>query len=98
MIRVVLPPHLKVLAHVQNEVVLDVDGPPTIASILDAVEGQYPMLAGTIRDHVTHKRRPFVRFFACEEDLSHVSADTIVPAAVVAGKEPFLIIGALAGG
>ena len=98
MIRIVLPPHLKVLAHVQDEVLLDVDGPPTIGSILDAVEARYPMLSGTIRDHVTHKRRPFVRFFACEEDFSHVSSDTVVPAAVVAGKEPFLIIGALAGG
>jgi sulfur-carrier protein len=98
MIRVVLPPHLKVLAHVQDEVLLDVEDPPTIGSILDAVESQYPMLAGTIRDHVTHKRRPFVRFFACEEDLSHVSSDTVVPAAVIAGKEPFLIVGALAGG
>jgi molybdopterin synthase sulfur carrier subunit len=98
MIRVVLPPHLKVLAHVQDELLLEVDGPPTIGSILDALEGTCPMLAGTIRDHVTHKRRPFVRFFACEEDLSHVSSDTVVPAAVVAGKEPFLIVGALAGG
>jgi len=98
MIRVVLPPHLKVLAHVPDEVLLDVEGAPTIESILDAVEGAYPMLAGTIRDHVTHKRRPFVRFFACEQDLSHVSSDTLVPAAVVAGKEPFLIVGALAGG
>ena len=98
MIRVVLPPHLKVLAHVQDEVLLDVEGPPTIAAILDAVEGTYPMLAGTIRDHVTHKRRPFVRFFACEQDLSHVSSDTVVPAAVIAGREPFLIVGALAGG
>ena len=98
MIRVVLPPHLKVLAHVQDEVLLDVGSPPTIASILDAIEEHYPMFAGTIRDHVTHKRRPFVRFFACEEDLSHVPSDTLVPAAVVAGKEPFLIVGALAGG
>ena len=98
MIRVVLPPHLKVLAHVQDEVLLDVDSPPTIASILNAMEERYPMLAGTIRDHVTHKRRPFVRFFACEQDFSHVPSDTVVPAAVVAGKEPFLIIGALAGG
>jgi hypothetical protein len=98
MIRVVLPPHLKVLAHVQDEVVVVPEGQPTIASILDAIEDRYPMLTGTIRDHVTHKRRPFVRFFACEEDLSHVSPDTVVPAAVVAGQEPFLIIGALAGG
>jgi hypothetical protein len=87
-----------VLAHVQGEVAHDVEGAPTIASILDAVEATYPMLAGTIRDHVTHKRRPFVRFFACEHDLSHVSPDTVVPAAVVAGREPFLIVGALAGG
>jgi hypothetical protein len=98
MIRVVLPPHLKVLAHVQDEVIVAPEGQPTIASILDAVEDRYPMLAGTIRDHVTHKRRPFVRFFACEEDLSHVSSDTVVPAAVINGKEPFLIVGALAGG
>jgi hypothetical protein len=98
MIRVVLPPHLKVLAQVQDEVRLEVEDPPTIGAILDAVEARYPVLCGTIRDHVTHRRRPFVRFFACEEDLSHVPSDTVVPAAVVAGAEPFLIVGALAGG
>ena len=98
MIRVVLPPHLRVLAHVQDELRLDVESPVTIERILDAVEERYPMLSGTIRDHVTHKRRPFVRFFACEQDLSHVSTDSPVPAAVVAGAEPLLIVGALAGG
>jgi len=97
-IRVVLPPHLRVLAHVQDELRLDVESPVTIERILDAVEERYPMLSGTIRDHVTHKRRPFVRFFACEQDLSHVSTDSPVPAAVVAGAEPLLIVGALAGG
>jgi hypothetical protein len=97
-IRVQLPPHLRVLAHVQEEVRLDIEGPVTIAHILDAVEERYPMLGGTIRDHVTRKRRPFVRFFACEQDLSHLSPDSLVPAEVAAGAEPFLIIGALAGG
>ena len=98
MIRVILPPHLRKLAHVEGEVVLAVNGQVTPASILDSLEAAYPMLCGTIRDQVTHRRRPFVRFFACEEDLSHVSSDTVVPAAVIAGKEPFLIVGALAGG
>ena len=98
MIRVVLPPHLRVLAHVQDELRLDVESPVTIERILDAVEERYPMLSGTIRDHVTHKRRPFVRFFACEQDLSHESPDAPLPEAVVSGAEPFLVIGAVAGG
>ena len=98
MIRVVLPPHLKVLAHVQDEVLLHVEDPPTIGSILDAVESQYPMLAGTIRDHVTHKRRPFIRFFACEEDLSLEPPETALPEPIARGQEPLLVVGALAGG
>src|SRR5258708_26634923 len=98
MIRVVLPPHLKVLAHVSGEVQLDVTGPATQRSVVDAIEADYPMLRGTIRDHVTQQRRPFLRFFACEEDLSHESIDAPLPDAVVAGKEPLLIIGAIAGG
>jgi hypothetical protein len=98
MIRVVLPPHLKGLAHVSGEVQVDVTGPATQRSIVDALEGKYPMLRGTIRDHVTQQRRPFLRFFACEEDLSHESPDTPLPDAVVSGKEPLLIVGAIAGG
>ncbi len=98
MIRVVLPQHLRTLAHVTGEVQLEVEGQPTTRSVLDALEARYPMLCGTIRDHVTHQRRPFLRFFACEEDLSHDPADNPLPEAVVSGKEPFLIIGAIAGG
>jgi len=98
MIRVVLPQHLRTLAHVGAEVQVDVPGKVTQHSILDAIEVQYPMLRGTIRDHVTLQRRPFLRFFACGEDLSHESPDAPVPDAVVAGTEPFLIIGAIAGG
>lgn len=98
MIRVVLPMHLRTLAHVDGEVNVDVQGEVTLSSVLDAVESRYPMLRGTIRDHVTLKRRPFVRYFACEEDLSHESADTPLPEAVVSGAEPFLIVGAIAGG
>jgi len=98
MIRVVLPAHLKVLARVGSEVELDVATPVTQRSILDALEVSYPVLRGTIRDPVTRKRRPFVRFFACQEDLSHESPDTAVPDAVVAGTEPFFVIGAMAGG
>jgi sulfur-carrier protein len=98
MIRVVLPAHLKVLARVGSEVELDVATPVTQRSILDALESSYPVLRGTIRDPVTEKRRPFVRFFACQEDLSHESPDTDVPDAVVAGTEPFFVIGAMAGG
>lgn len=98
MITVVLPPHLKTLARVIGDVELDVEGQPTLRSVLDALEARYPMLRGTIRDQVTFERRPFLRFFACEEDLSHDSPDAPLPAAVVSGAEPFFIIGAIAGG
>lgn len=98
MIRVVLPAHLRRLARVDREVELDVEGQVTQRSVLDALEARYPMLRGTIRDHVTQKRRPFVRFFACEEDLSHQPADTPLPGAVATGVEPFLVVGAMAGG
>jgi sulfur-carrier protein len=98
MIRVVLPAHLRKLAHVDGEVKLDVEGPVTQRSVLDALEGRYPMLCGTIRDHVTQKRRPFVRFFACEQDLSHELPDAPLPDAVATGAEPFLVVGAMAGG
>ena len=98
MIRVVLPQHLRTLANVTGEVTLEVDGQATQRSVLDALERCYPMLCGTIRDHTTQQRRPFLRFFACEEDLSHESPDAPLPAAVVEGREPFLIIGAIAGG
>ena len=98
MIRVVLPFHLRTLAHVEGEVELEVNGPVTQRSILDALEARYPMLCGTIRDHVTQQRRAFVRFFACEEDLSHESPDAPLPDAVASGAEPFLVIGAIAGG
>ena len=98
MIRVILPQHLRTLAHVGSEVQIEVGGPVTLRSVLDAIEARYPMLRGTIRDHVTQQRRPFLRFFACEEDLSHESPDTPLPDAVASGKEPFLIIGAIAGG
>ena len=98
MIRVVLPAHLKTLARVNGEVILEIGGPVTQRAILDALEARYPMLRGTVRDHVTLKRRAFVRFFACEQDLSHESPDTLVPESVASGAEPFLIIGAMAGG
>ena len=98
MIRVVLPAHLKTLARVNGEVILEVGSPVTQRTILDALEERYPMLRGTVRDHVTLKRRAFVRFFACEQDLSHESPDTLVPESVASGAEPFLIIGAMAGG
>ena len=98
MIRVVLPYHLRNLAHVESEVQLDLDGPATVRSLLDAIEARYPVLRGTIRDHGTLKRRPFIRFFACKEDLSLEPADTALPKAVTSGEEPFLIIGAIAGG
>ncbi|MEW5988436.1 MAG: MoaD/ThiS family protein [Chloroflexota bacterium] len=98
MIRVILPHHLRGLAQVGAEVKLEVEGPVTQRSILDALEARYPMLRGTIRDHVTQQRRPFLRFFACQEDLSHESADAPLPKAVVSGVEPFRIIGAIAGG
>ena len=98
MIRVVLPSHLRTLAHVSCELELEIDGPVTQRSVLDAIEARYPMLCGTIRDHVTLQRRPFVRFFACEQDLSHEALDAPLPDAVVKGAEPFLIVGAIAGG
>jgi hypothetical protein len=98
MIRVWLPAHLRTLAHVDGEVALEVEGPVTQRSVLDALEARYPMLKGTIRDHVTLKRRPFLRFFACSEDLSHESPDAPLPDAVVSGVEPFMILGAIAGG
>jgi hypothetical protein len=98
MIRVIIPHHLRTLAKVGAEVKLDVAGPVTQRSVLDALEARYPMLAGTIRDHVTQKRRPFLRFFACEEDLSHEPPDAPLPEAVVSGAEPFIILGAIAGG
>jgi len=98
MIRVVLPAHLRTLARVDSEVILDVAGPVTQRSVLDALEARYPMLQGTIRDHGTLKRRAFVRFFACEQDLSHESPDALLPDAVATGAEPFLIVGAMAGG
>jgi hypothetical protein len=97
-IRVVLPAHLRKLAQVENEVGLDVEGPVTLRSVLDTLEARYPMLRGTIRDHVTQQRRPFLRFFACEEDLSHEPPDAPLPAAVAAGTEPLLVVGAIAGG
>jgi len=98
MIRVVLPYHLRTLAHVGSEVQLEVPAPVTQRSVLDALEERYPMLRGTIRDHGTLQRRPFLRFFACEEDLSHESPDASLPEAVTSGKEPFIVIGAIAGG
>jgi hypothetical protein len=98
MIRVLLPQHLRGLAHITGEVQVDITGPVTQRSVVDALEASYPMLQGTIRDHVTQQRRPFLRFFACEEDLSHESIDMPLPDAVVSGKEPLLIIGAIAGG
>ncbi len=98
MIRVVLPAHLRTLARVDGEVTLDLEGPVTQRSILDALEARYPMLRGTIRDHVTQQRRPFVRFFACAEDVSHESPDAPLPDAVATGAEPFLVVGAMAGG
>ena len=98
MIRVVLPFHLRTLARLEGEVSLAVETPVTIGSVLDAIESAHPALCGTIRDHVTQQRRPFVRFYACKEDLSLEPADTLLPAAVVAGIEPFMIIGAMAGG
>jgi hypothetical protein len=98
MIRVVLPTHLRRLARLDGEVPLDVAGQITQRAILDALEARYPMLRGTIRDQITQQRRPFVRFFACQEDLSHLPPDTPLPDAVAAGAEPFFVIGALAGG
>ena len=98
MIQVVLPPHLRTLARVSGKVELEVEGPVTQRSILDALEAKYPALRGTIRDHVTRQRRPFIRFFACEEDWSNEPPDAPLPDAVVTGVEPFLIVGAMAGG
>jgi hypothetical protein len=98
MIRVVLPAHLRTLARVDGEVKVDVEGPATADGVLDALEASYPMLRGTIRDHVTKKRRPFVRFFACEQDLSHEPPDALLPEPVVMGAEPFMVVGAMAGG
>jgi hypothetical protein len=98
MIRVVLPAHLKTLAHVQGEVELELSGELTQASVIDALEAKYPVLLGTIRDPATNRRRPFIRFYACEEDLSHESPDAALPDAVRTGAEPFFVIGAMAGG
>ena len=98
MIRVVLPAHLRTLAFVEGEVELDITGQVTQRSVLDALESRYPVLRGTIRDHVTQQRRGFVRFFACSEDFSHESPDAPLPESVAAGTEPFLIVGAMAGG
>ena len=98
MIRVELPSHLRTLARITGEVQLEIEGPVTQRSVLDALEARYPMLSGTIRDHVTSQRRPFIRFFACAEDLSHESPDAPLPDAVAKGAEPFLVVGAIAGG
>jgi sulfur-carrier protein len=98
MIRLILPPHLRTLARVAGDVELEVEGQVTQRSVLDALEARYPMLRGTIRDHVTQQRRPFLRFFACEEDLSHEPPDAPLPQAVASGAEPFIVIGAIAGG
>jgi len=98
MIKVVLPAHLRTLAHVKGKVELEIEGPVTQRSILDALEATYPMLCGTVRDHTTQQRRAFIRFFACGEDWSHESPDALLPDAVATGAEPFLIVGALAGG
>ena len=98
MMRVILPPHLRTLAHVNGEVELELNGTPTQRLLLDVLEAKYPMLRGTIRDHVTQLRRPMVRFFACGEDLSHESPDALLPDQIANGTEPFMIIGAIAGG
>ena len=98
MIRIVMPQHLRALARVEDEVTLELEGAPTLGAALEALERQYPVLRGTIRDHVTKDRRAFVRFFACEQDLSHDSTDTPLPQRVVSGEEPLLVVGAIAGG
>jgi sulfur-carrier protein len=98
MIRVVIPYHLRTLAGINGEAALDVGGPPTLRSVLDALEERYPMLRGTIRDHVTHERRPFVRFYAREQDFSNGQLDAVLPDSVATGHEPLLVIGAIAGG
>ena len=97
-IRVTLPQHLRTLAQVGSEVTIEVEGPITVRSVLDALEDRYPVLRGTIRDHVTFKRRPFLRFFACEQDLSHEPTEAPLPEAVALGEEPLLVVGAIAGG
>jgi len=98
MIRVILPAHLRILAKAETEVQLEISGQVTQRSVLDALEARYPMLRGTIRDQVTQKRRPFIRFFACEQDVSHESPDAPLPEAIATGAEPFLLVGAIAGG
>ena len=98
MIRVILPPHLRTLAHVGSEVQLEIESPITQRSVLNAIEAHYPMLRGTIRDHITQQRRSFLRFFACEQDLSHESPDAPLPDAVVSGEEPLIVLGAISGG
>ncbi len=98
MVRVILPQHLRTLAQAGSEITLEIEGPVTQCSVLDALEARYPMLRGAIRDHVTLQRRAFLRYFACEEDLSHEAADALLPEAVALGKEPFIVIGAIAGG
>jgi hypothetical protein len=98
MIRVIIPYHLRVLSKIQGEIQLEVPAPVTQRTVLDALEARYPMLRGTIRDHITFQRRPFIRLYACEQDLSHESLDAPLPDAVAAGKEPYLVVGAIAGG
>ena len=98
MIRVVLPAHLRTLAHLDREVALEIGGQPTVGSVIDALEASYPMLLGTLRDPVTLKRRPFIRFFACEDDLSHEPPDALLPELVAKGQEPLFVVGAMAGG
>jgi len=98
MIRIVLPAHLRTLARVDGDVEVELEGPATVRSVLDALEARYPMLSGTVRDHVTQQRRPFVRFFVCGEDWSHESTDALLPEGVASGTEPFLVVGAIAGG
>ncbi len=98
MIRVVLPAHLRIVARVEGEIRIEIQGPATVGSVLDALEARYPALRGTLRDHATRQRRPYVRFFACQQDLSHDPADAPLPDPVASGAEPFLVIGAIAGG
>jgi hypothetical protein len=98
MIRIQIPFHLSTLAHAEREVIVDVENPPTLGSALDALEARYPVLCGTIRDQSTRQRRPFLRFYACKQDWSHIPLDTRLPEAILSGREPLLIIGAIAGG
>jgi molybdopterin converting factor small subunit len=98
MIRVLLPAHLRKLARVEGEVTLEIAAPVTVGTVLDALEDRHPVLRGTIRDHATQRRRPYVRFYACQEDLSHAAPDTPLPGAVATGAEPFLVVGAMSGG